>query len=60
MRGILHDAYKKAMQDPDFVKVMNQMDMVFSYRSPQDFEKYILTLNDQLGPLFREIGIQKQ
>jgi len=58
--GILHDAYKKAMQDPDFVKVMNQMDMVFSYRSPQDFEKYILTLNEQLGPLFREIGIQKQ
>ncbi|OGP63112.1 MAG: hypothetical protein A2169_11280 [Deltaproteobacteria bacterium RBG_13_47_9] len=58
--GILHDAYKKAMQDPDFVKVMDQMDMVFSYRGPQDFEKYILELNQQLPPLFREIGLQKQ
>lgn len=58
--GILHDAYKKAMQDPDFVKVMNQMDMVFSYRDPQDFEEYILKLNEQLVPLFREIGIEKK
>ena len=56
----LHDAYKRAMEDPDFVNVMNQMDMVFSYRGPQDFEKYITNLNEQLEVLFREIGIQKQ
>jgi tripartite-type tricarboxylate transporter receptor subunit TctC len=56
----LHNAYKKAIEDPDFVNVMNKMDMVFSYRGPQDFEKYITNLNAQLGVLFREIGIQKQ
>jgi tripartite-type tricarboxylate transporter receptor subunit TctC len=56
----LHNAYKRAIEDPDFVNVMNKMDMVFSYRGPQDFEKYITNLNAQLGVLFREIGIQKQ
>ena len=60
MVATLHNAYKKAMEDPDFVNLMNKMDMVFSYRGPQDFEKYITNLNVQLDVLFREIGIQKQ
>ncbi len=37
---ILHDAFKKAIDDPDHQKVLQQLDQVYWYRSSEDYAKW--------------------
>jgi hypothetical protein len=37
---ILHDAFKKAMDDPEHQKVLQQLDQVYWYRSTEDYAKW--------------------
>ncbi len=37
---ILHDAFKKAMDDPEHAKVLQQLDQVYWYKSTQDYAKW--------------------
>jgi tripartite-type tricarboxylate transporter receptor subunit TctC len=37
---ILHDAFKKAIDDPEHHKVLQQLDQVYWYKSPDDYEKW--------------------
>src|SRR5258706_9620629 len=37
---ILHDAFKKAMDDPEHHKVLQQLDQVYWYKSPEDYAKW--------------------
>jgi tripartite-type tricarboxylate transporter receptor subunit TctC len=36
----LHDAFKKAMDDPEHMKVLQQLDQVYWYRSTEDYAKW--------------------
>ena len=56
----LHDAYKKGMEDPDFINIMTQMDMLVYYLGPQDFKNYLLKLRDEIGPLIQQLGLRKE
>lgn len=37
----IHDAYKKAMDDPDFLKICDKMDLIMSYKNPEEFRKIL-------------------
>ncbi len=37
---ILHDAFKKAMDDPEHLKLLQQLDQVYWYKSPEDYAKW--------------------
>ncbi len=56
----LHGAFRKAMDDPDFIKVSNQVDQPPLYRSPQDLEKHLVQINEEVGTLIRNLGLRKE
>jgi tripartite-type tricarboxylate transporter receptor subunit TctC len=37
---ILHDAFKKAMEDPEHKKVLEQLDQVYWYKSTEEYRKW--------------------
>lgn len=56
----LHQAFKKAMEDPNFIRVSNQVDQPPFYRSPQELAKYLVETHEQLAPLIRSLGLRKE
>jgi len=56
----LNGAFKKAMEDPDFLKMGRQMDQPSLYRGPQDLAKYLVTMNEEVGSLIRSLGLRKE
>jgi len=51
----LHDAFKKGMEDPAFVKKAKDMAVNPSYLGPQDFGKLIANDHEFFGKLVKEI-----
>jgi len=37
---ILHDAFKKAMDDPEHHKLLQQLDQIYWYKSPEEYAKW--------------------
>ena len=56
----LHGALKKAMEDPDFVRVSRQVDQPPMYRGPEDLGKHLVKMNEEVGALIKRLGIQEQ
>jgi tripartite-type tricarboxylate transporter receptor subunit TctC len=56
----LHGAFKKATEDPDFIKVSRQLDQPFIYRGPEDLAKYLLAMNEEVGGLIRSLGLRQE
>jgi tripartite-type tricarboxylate transporter receptor subunit TctC len=56
----LHAAFKKAMEDPDFIKIGLQMDQPAVYRGPQDLAKHLVKMNEEVGTLIRNLGLRKE
>jgi tripartite-type tricarboxylate transporter receptor subunit TctC len=56
----LHDAFKKAMEDPDFIKVSHQLDQPALYRGPQELAKHLVVMNEEVGALIRSLGLRKE
>lgn len=42
----LHDAFKKATDDPEFVKVIDKFELLVSYRNPKEFAEVIRKTNE--------------
>jgi tripartite-type tricarboxylate transporter receptor subunit TctC len=57
---ILHGAFKKATEDPDFIKVSRQVDQPFIYRGPEDLAKHLVTMNEEVGGLIRSLGLRQE
>jgi tripartite-type tricarboxylate transporter receptor subunit TctC len=55
----LHGAFKKAMEDPDFLRVGRQMDQPSLYRGPQELAKYLVDMNEEMGALIRSLGLRQ-
>ncbi len=58
--GTLHGAFKKAMDDPDFIKVSKQTDQPLLYRGPQDMKQHLLQMNEEVETLIRNLGLRKE
>jgi tripartite-type tricarboxylate transporter receptor subunit TctC len=56
---ILNGAFKKALKDPDFIKVQDQLDQIEIYRDPQELAKYLVEMNEEVGALIRMLGLNK-
>ena len=56
----LHEAFKKAMDDPEFHAVLKKFDMTTYYLGPEDYEKYIRTEFDRIGILVKKLGLDKK
>jgi len=56
----LHGAFKKAMEDPDFIKVSRQVDQPSIYRGPEDLAKHLVTMNEEVGGLIRSLGLRQE
>jgi tripartite-type tricarboxylate transporter receptor subunit TctC len=56
----LHGAFKKAMEDPDFIKLGRQMDQPSIYRGPQELAKHLVKMNEEVGALIRSLGLRQE
>ena len=60
MVEMLHKAFKKSMEDPDFIRISRQMDMPLVYRSPQELAKHLVEMNEEVGGLIRSLGLRQE
>jgi tripartite-type tricarboxylate transporter receptor subunit TctC len=56
----LHDGFKKAMEDPLFLNVLESRNMPFTYYSSEEYGKFIKEKDKELGGLIRELGLRKE
>ena len=56
----LHRAFKKSMEDPDFIKMGRQLDQPVIYRSPQELGKHLVEMNEEVGSLIESLGLRKE
>jgi len=56
----LHRAFKKAMEDPDFIRISRQMDMPLVYRGPEELGKHLVEINEEVGALIRSLGLRQE
>jgi tripartite-type tricarboxylate transporter receptor subunit TctC len=56
----LADAFKKALEDPEFLSVMKKMDMPTEYLDTADYEKYLRSDFENIGKLVQKLGLNKQ
>ncbi|HYB19757.1 MAG TPA: tripartite tricarboxylate transporter substrate binding protein [Thermodesulfobacteriota bacterium] len=56
----LHGAFKKAMEDPDFLNVSKQMDQPPLYRGPEDLARYLAKMNEEVGGLIKNLGLREE
>jgi len=56
----LHEALKRAMDDPDFLKVARQVDQPPLYRGPQELQNHLLEMNEEVESLVRNLGLRKE
>ncbi len=56
----LHNAFRKAMDDPDFIRVARQTDVPIVYRGPQDLGKHLEKMNEEVESLIQTLGLRKE
>ena len=56
----LNVAFRKAWEDPDFIKMARQGDQTPFYRGPQELEKYLASINEEIATLVKNLGIRKE
>jgi tripartite-type tricarboxylate transporter receptor subunit TctC len=56
----LAEAFRKDMDDPEFVAVMKKFDMDFYYLGTEDYEKYMKADFENIGKLVQKLGLDKK
>ena len=56
---ILHDAFKKGMEDPAFLKILEKFDMEPFYLSTNDYVKYVKELYEEEKENLEKLGLKK-
>ena len=54
---IIHDAFKKAIDDPENTKVLQQLDQVYWYKSSEDYAKWAAETNVSERALIERLGL---
>ncbi len=57
---ILHDAFKKAMDDPEHARVLAQLDQVYWYKSSEDYAKWAAETAVTEKATIERLGLMKQ
>lgn len=53
----LHNAFKKAMNDPSYVEASKSLNVVIFYMSGKDYEKLWKSQYDEMGKIIRDLGL---
>jgi tripartite-type tricarboxylate transporter receptor subunit TctC len=56
----LGDAFKKAMEDPEFIAVMKKFDMNHYYLGSDDYIQYMKEDFESIGKLVQKVGLEKK
>jgi tripartite-type tricarboxylate transporter receptor subunit TctC len=56
----LGDAFRKAMDDPEFIRVMENLEIEVSYRNSEDTQKYLEEAYVRLGKMIKELKIPSE
>jgi tripartite-type tricarboxylate transporter receptor subunit TctC len=56
----LRQAFKKAMEDPGFLRVGQQLDMPAYYLGPQELEKHIHEMAQEVSSIIQILGLRKE
>ena len=56
----LHDAFQKAMEDPEFQSTLKKFDMSMLYLNTEDYEKFFRQDSEQIGRLVQKLGLQRK
>jgi tripartite-type tricarboxylate transporter receptor subunit TctC len=56
----LDEAFRKGMEDPEFIKTMEKLEIEISYRNSEDLKKYLEEAYVRLGKMIRELKLPKE
>ena len=56
----LHDAFKKAIEDPAVIATLAKYDMVPNYKSTEDYKKFVVELTDSERKVIDQLGLAKK
>lgn len=54
------DAFKKAMEDPEFIAIMKKFDMDHNYLNTESYAKYMQSDFENIGTLVQKLGLDKK
>lgn len=57
--NIIHDAFKKALEDPEIQKELKNIDVDAAYAGPEEFQKEISESYEKYGDILRGINMIK-
>ena len=56
----VHLAFKKAMEDPEFIKTLDKFATPLVYRNPEEITKYVQDFFTELSPVVKQLGLRKE
>jgi putative tricarboxylic transport membrane protein len=56
----LDEAFRRAMDDPEFIQAMDKLEIVVGYRNSEDLKKYLDDAYVRLGKMIRELKLPKE
>ncbi len=56
----LHDAFKKSLNDPDYVSILKKYDMTQNYLGPEDLDKANRQEAEQIKRVVQKLGLDKK
>ncbi len=57
---ILHDAFKKGMEDPAYLNILEKLDMEPFYKNTEDYVKYVKELCEEEKVVVDKLGLRKK
>jgi tripartite-type tricarboxylate transporter receptor subunit TctC len=55
----LHDAFKKSMEDSNFIATCERIGVLPFYRNAEDMKEYIQSIMDEDGAMIKKLGLRK-
>jgi len=56
---ILHDAFKKGLDDPETLKILEKLDMLYAYKNTEEYVKQVKELFEEEKVLVEKLGLKK-
>jgi tripartite-type tricarboxylate transporter receptor subunit TctC len=57
---ILHDAFKKGMEDPAYLKILERLDMEPFYKNSEDYAEYVKEMCAEEKEIVEKLGLKKK
>ena len=59
-RRQLHDAFKKAIEDPAVIATLSKYDMVPNYKNTEDYRKFVVEVTGSERKVIDTLGLAKK